>query len=73
MVLRDFPEEQQEVVIGEISTVQLRHVMAESEYNLLNTHLAILTLAVGNIEDFRFYVERAKIDFRDVIMWAMSE
>lgn len=69
----DFSEEQQELVISELSSIKLSHVMANSEYNLINTQLAILKLAKGDLNKVIEFTKFAKIDFRDVIMWAMQE
>ena len=73
IINRDFKEEQRELVIRELSSIGLNHVMAESEYNLENTRLSILKLAKGNLNEVIELIEAAKIDFRNVIMWATYE
>ena len=73
IVSRDFPEEKREVVIEYLSSINLSHVMAESEYNLENTLLAILHLAKGDVNEVEELTERAKEDFRNVISWAMQK
>lgn len=45
----------------------------ESEGNLENTRLAVVTLSKGSLDELRHYVNRAKQDFRDVVMWAHEE
>ncbi len=70
---RDFAEAQRETVINELSSINLTHVMAESEYNLENTRLSILKLAKGDVNRVVQLTKSAKIDFRDVIMWAGQE
>lgn len=69
----DFRPEEIESVINLLSSITLNHVMAQSEYNLKNTRLAILKLAKGNVNDVVEFTKCAKIDFRDVIMWTMQE
>jgi hypothetical protein len=73
IVDRDFNAEQKELVINELSSIGLHHVMAASEYNLENTRLAILKLAKGDINQVINLTKSAKIDFRGVIMWATQE
>lgn len=73
IILNDFKPKDVDLVINELSSITLKHVMAESEYNLLNTRFAILKLAKGNIEQVKEFTKCAKIDFRDVIMWSMQE
>ena len=52
-----------------VKSITKNHVMAESDYNLNNTHLSVITLAKGNIKELAYYVNCAKKDFRDVIYW----
>jgi hypothetical protein len=66
----DFEEEQRPLVIYELFSIESKHVMAESQYNLDNTRLAILKLAQGDLQHVIYFTEKAKIDFRDVILWA---
>lgn len=65
-----FPEDQQAKVIQVLSSIELHHVMAASAHNLENTWFAILKLAKGDLTEVIDLTEKAKIDFRDVIMWA---
>jgi len=69
----DFKIEERNSIIKELSSINLNHVMAESEYNLRNTRMSILYLAKGKITEVVELTKRAKIDFRDVIMWATQE
>ena len=69
-IYQDFPEEKRGTVIKCLSTINLTHVMAESESNLENTLLSILYLAQGNVDEVIKLTEVAKVDFRDVIYWA---
>ena len=73
IVNRDFPEDKRVFVTECLSSLNLSHVMAESQYNLDNTLYAILYLAKGDVNEVEELTERAKIDFRDVISWAMRE
>lgn len=73
IILNDFKPKDVDLVINELSSITLKHVMAESEYNLLNTRFAILKLAKGNIEQVKEFTKCAKIDFRDVIMWSIQD
>lgn len=72
-IQKDFKFDEVEIVIEELSSITLKDVMAESEYNLLNTRMAVLKLAKGNVDDVKEFTKCAKIDFRDVIMWSMQE
>lgn len=72
-ISQEFKEEQIELVKEELSSIKLSHVMAESEYNLNNTRFSILKLAKGDLNEVIDLTKAAKIDFRDVIMWAMQE
>lgn len=73
LIKRDFSKNEVEQVLAELSTVTLKHVMAESEFNLHNTYVAILKLSKGNLSELIRLVECAKRDFRDVIYWATME
>ncbi|WP_299435590.1 hypothetical protein [uncultured Aquimarina sp.] len=73
IINRDFKSEEVMLVINELSSITLNHVMAASEYNLKNTRVSILKLAKGNINEVIELTKSAKIDFRDVIMWATQE
>lgn len=73
IILNDFKPKDVDLVINELSSITLKHVMAEFEYNLLNTRFAILKLAKGNIEQVKEFTKCAKIDFRDVIMWSIQD
>ncbi len=70
---QNFKAEDIELVINELSSITLDHVMAASKYNLKNTRLSILKLAKGDANEVIELTKRAKIDFRDVIMWATRE
>ena len=70
---KDFELEFREAVIEQLLSIELRHVMAKSAYNLNNTRMSILYLAKGNVKEVITLTERAKIDFRDVIMWAIQD
>lgn len=72
-IRNEFSVEQQELVINELLSIQLHHVMANSEHNLNSARFAILKLAKGSLQDVIRYTEAAKLDFRDVVMWAMQE
>ena len=54
----------------ELSSITVKHVMAESEYNLENTRHATLKLSKGNLHELKRLVKCAKRDFSDVIYWA---
>jgi len=73
IINRDFKSEEVVLVINALSSITLNHVMAASEYNLKNTRLSILKLAKGNINEVIELTKSAKMDFRDVIMWATQE
>lgn len=73
LIEADFSEKDREKAIKEMSSITLKHVMAESEQNLKNTWLAILKLSKGNLTELIRLVECAKQDFRDVIYWSTME
>ena len=73
IIHRDFKPEEVALVNNELSSITLDHVMAESEYNLKNTRLSILKLAKGDVNEVVELTKSAKIDFRDVIMWATQK
>lgn len=73
IIHHDFRAEQRERVIQELSSITLEHVMAASDYNLENTRLSILTLAKGDVDQLIRLTHLAKIDFRDVILWATRD
>jgi hypothetical protein len=73
IVNRNFSELEASEVLSELGKISLSDVMARSEKNLLNTHLAILKLAKGDPDRVSHYVRCAKRDFRDVIFWAGEE
>lgn len=70
---KDFELDCRKSVTKELLSIELKHVMAESEYNLKNTRMSILYLAKGNLDEVVELTKQAKIDFRDVIMWATQE
>jgi len=69
---QDFNIEEVEPVINQLSSIELNHVW-DSEYNLRNTRFSILKLAKSDLNEVIELTKNAKIDFRDVIMWAMEE
>lgn len=69
-IQQSFNEEERELVMQELTSIGLSHVMANSEANLEATQLAILKLANTDVEEVRRLTKAAKEDFRDVIMWA---
>ena len=70
LINNEFEPEFREYVTKELLSIESKHVMAESEYNLNNTRMSILYLAKGNIKEVIELTKCAKIDFRDVIYWA---
>lgn len=60
-------------VIDQLESITLDHVMADSEYNLLNTRLAVVQLSNGDMNELIAMTKAAKTDFRDVISWAMCD
>lgn len=73
MIERDFAPELRETAKHQFFSLELKHVMAESEHNLRNARLAVLYLANGKLEVLEEMIHCAKIDFRDVILWASEE
>jgi len=68
--LTDFDDCDHELVISELNSITLDHVMANSEKNLRKTKTAILKLSKGDLNELGRLVISAKTDFRDVIYWA---
>ena len=68
-----FAAAEREEVISALDSITLDHVMARCETNLYNTRHAVLQLSHGNLKDLKYYVDRARQDFRDVIYWAGEE
>jgi len=73
IITRDLDTSDKEAAIAELFSIQLNHVMANSEYNLTQTRFAILSLADGDLNEVIQFTKAAKIDFRDVIMWSMEK
>lgn len=71
-VRNDFETRHHKEVLTMLSSIGLHRVMANSEVNLLNTRLAVLHIAKGNMSQLQDYVKVAKTDFRDVILWAIE-
>jgi hypothetical protein len=71
--LNDFDKADHALVISELNSITLDHVMAKSAQNLNNTRAAILQLSKGDFNKLEQLVKAAKIDFRDVIYWASIE
>ena len=59
----DFPR-----VKSELERLSLSYTW-ESAHNWNNTICAALDLSQGDLEELRFLVEAAMLDFRDVIYW----
>lgn len=69
-VAAEFAADERDVVLAELGSITLDHVMARSPRNLFNTRLAVLTLAAGDLDALAEAVAAARLDFRDVILWA---
>ena len=72
-IAKDFEVVEQDAVAKALLSIKPRHVMAASDFNLNNTRMAILHLAKGNLQEVLTLTEHAKIDFRDVILWATKK
>ena len=70
IINREFKPEERDQVTKQLMSILPDHVMAGSEWNLRNTRLSILKLAKGDVNQIIEYTRSAKIDFRDVILWA---
>ncbi len=71
--LIDFDESDHELVLSELNSITLDHVMAKSKNNLKKTRSAILQLSKGDLNELEYLVGVAKVDFRDVVYWASLE
>lgn len=65
-----FSPEQIPDVLPQLNRLPLDDVMARSQTNLDNTHLAALLLSNGSLSQLSMHIDAAKIDFRDVIFQA---
>ncbi|WP_271766715.1 hypothetical protein [Aquimarina algiphila] len=72
IISQDFAKNQRATVIHILSSIELHHTM-DGDANLEKTRLSILKLANGNLDHIIDLTASAKIDFRDVIMWASQE
>lgn len=75
---QQFKPEEVSLILNELASLKItyakqKNTMAASKENLHNTHQAILKLAKGNINVVVELTQCAKVDFRDVIMWAMEK
>ncbi len=70
IISEDFRQIDVNEVTELLESIQSKHVMDQSEYNLLSTRFAILKLAKGDVKEVFRLTEAAKIDFRDVIYYA---
>jgi len=68
-IVADYAPEERKSVISALSKLTLKHVMAQSEWNLLSARKAILALAKGEFDKIPDLVEAVQQDFRDVIYW----
>jgi hypothetical protein len=72
-IAETFRKEDHDAVTEQLLSLELKHVMANSEWNLENARMAVLKLSKGDLTELRNYIACAKVDFRDVIMWAMED
>lgn len=70
---QEFKLDERKLVVTELASITLNHVMVTSETNLYNTRIAILKLAKGDLNEVINLTKSAKIDFRDVILWATQQ
>ena len=71
--LIEFNEADHDLVISELSSITLDHVMADSKKLLRQTRSAILQLSKGDLNELEYLVDAAKKDFRDIIYWVNLE
>lgn len=72
-IAEDYPKQDQWLVHKQLASITLDHVTARSQLNLDNTKLAVLKLARGDLDELIYLVECAKVDFRDVLLWASKQ
>ncbi len=70
IIKEEFKEIDRHEVEQLLSSIESKHVMEQSEYNLHSVRFAILRLAKGDLEEVQRLTEAAKVDFRDIIYWA---
>lgn len=69
----DFEKTIRIAVLEELQSIEPKHVMAQSDDYVFQTRLVILELAKGSLKTVIELTKAAKIDFRDVLMWAHEE
>lgn len=67
-VWRDFPRDQQKEAAAALAT----YGEQPYEREVVRVQLAILALAQGDMDKLRAGVERAKRDYRDVLVWSVE-
>lgn len=73
IINEEFETTDKKTVQEELLSITEEHVMSKTAYNLENTRMAILKLANGHLQSVIDYTVSAKIDFRNVITWAMTD
>jgi hypothetical protein len=68
LINKDFQESDRTTVVNYLSSIGLDHVWGLP--TLMQTRMAILALAKGDVARVASLTENAKEDFRDVLMWA---
>ena len=72
LIRESFSEDDYELVLSELESVNLSHVMANSESQLDSVLKYILILSEGDLNRVERYVARAKIDCRDILSGLVS-
>lgn len=67
-VWRDFPRHQQHDVAAALAS----YGEQPYEREVVRVQLAVLSLAGGDMERLLKYLERAKRDYRDVLLWSVQ-
>jgi len=70
MILNDFGEADYDLVLSELESITLRHVMANSESQLETARFLILEESKGDLARLASMVALAKIDIRDILIYA---
>ena len=69
-ILNDFGEADYDLVLSELESVTLKHVMANSESQLETARSLILEVSKGDLTRLGSLVELAKRDIRDILVHA---
>jgi len=72
-IIKDFGIDDCELVLAELESISLKHVMANSQPQLDTARSIIISNSKGNLDNLGALVELAKIDIRDILVMASNK